>query len=188
MDIKKLLLVSLGSLVVSIGLMFALLYFLQPPQKSADNERQKKTPAAKAADTMPPVRMPLVSNVNEDSLRNEITILKNIMTEKQKEIDSLTLVLKEKDDLAGSYQSQIDDLKEQMENDRTKDDNAKTLAKTFETMKVSEIARSVASLNDNALIRIYYKMNSRHRKNLLMALSSERASRLTNKMMSLASE
>jgi flagellar motility protein MotE (MotC chaperone) len=193
MNVKTLILISVGSLLVSIALIFGLLYLMQPPAPS-----EEETAKTKQSDqhriqelindsiTQSPVIMQNL--VNQDSLDNLIAQLKAELDERNGTIDSLEKLIEEKSLLAEENLEKYTDLQASIDDIRQKQDNAKSLAKTFETMKTGEISRSVASLDDQALMQIYHNMNSRHRKNLLMALSGERAARLTKKMMSLAGE
>jgi len=181
MDIKALIIFSFGSLLLSIMLFSGILYLLTPEKQPA--------PAGSTIIAENHILDKISStDVESDSFADPITLLQNQIKIHESVIDSLNALIIEKDAAAQKYEKDYVSLQQTIENMKKVEDQAKSLAKTFETMKISEIGRSVAKLNDQALMQIYYKMNGRHRKNLLMAVSADRAARLTEKMMSLASE
>jgi len=58
----------------------------------------------------------------------------------------------------------------------------KELAKTYETMKVSEIKPILDNVDDDTVIALYKNMGTRTRKNLIKSLSGGRAAQITEKL------
>jgi flagellar motility protein MotE (MotC chaperone) len=188
MNIKGILIFSFSSLLFFIILIIGILFYLTP-DRSANTE---DTTVTEQLLYQPLDTTNLLSNqafmTSEDSLKNRIDLLQLELHIKEDITDSLNSLLSEKITQIEKYQKEIDDLEKSIVNIKKVDDQAKSLAKTFESMKLQEIGRSVSGLDDKALMMIYNKMNGRYRKNLLNAVSADRAARLTKKMMSLASE
>jgi len=188
MDVKGVLIFSFGSLLFSILVITGLLYFLSPdsPVESGGSSAINE-PLNQSLESSTLLNIEGVATL-EDSLEKRIDILQSKLNYQQIISDSLNGLLSEKITQAEKYLKDIENLQQSIVDIQTVEDQAKSLAKTFESMKINEIGRSVADLDDKALMQIYNKMNGRLRKNLLMAVSSERAAKLTKKMMSLASE
>ncbi|MAJ44975.1 MAG: hypothetical protein CMF96_09580 [Candidatus Marinimicrobia bacterium] len=110
-----------------------------------------------------------------DSLSNEITILttnlnlKNVqITDSQHQLDLLN------QQLEVSNAKKVD-LEEKQE-------NLKSLAKTYEAMKLKDMASILKNVDDNTVMRIYFEMKPKKRQNLLLALDQKRAANITRKL------
>jgi flagellar motility protein MotE (MotC chaperone) len=60
--------------------------------------------------------------------------------------------------------------------------NIKELAKTFETMKTSEIGPILKKVDNATVIALYKNMGSRSKKMILTALSNDRAAEITQEL------
>ena len=97
--------------------------------------------------------------------------------------------LKLKDIEIVDSQNQLDLLNQQLEiftvkktNMEEKEDNLKSLAKTYEAMKLKDMASILKNVDDNTVMRIYFEMKPKKRQNLLLALDNKRAANITRKL------
>ncbi len=105
------------------------------------------------------------------------------------EIEVLTANLKLKDIEIADSQNQLDILNQQLEvftikktNMEEKEANLKSLAKTYEAMKLKDMASILKNVDDNTVMRIYFEMKPKKRQNLLLALDNKRAANITRKL------
>ena len=63
-----------------------------------------------------------------------------------------------------------------------KEANLLGLAKTYETMKLKDMASILKNVDDNKVMRIYFEMKPKKRQNLLLALDNKRAANITRKL------
>ena len=63
-----------------------------------------------------------------------------------------------------------------------KEANLKSLAKTYEAMKLKDMASILKNVDDNTVMRIYFEMKPKKRQNLLLALDQKRAANITRKL------
>jgi len=99
--------------------------------------------------------------IRYDSLKTASISHVSILDLKDKEIEKLTGLLAGKAD---------------------KNARAKDLAKTLSSMKVTKIAPILGSLDDHTVIAIYNQMGKPNRKNILLALSGDRAAKIAKKL------
>jgi len=105
------------------------------------------------------------------------------------EIATLTTNLNLKDVEIADSQNQLDLLNQQLEvfnakkfNLEEKQENLKSLAKTYEAMKLKDMASILKNVDDNTVMRIYFEMKPKKRQNLLLALDQKRAANITRKL------
>ena len=105
------------------------------------------------------------------------------------EIATLTANLNLKDVEIADSQNQLDLLNQQLEvfnakkvNLEEKQENLKSLAKTYEAMKLKDMASILKNVDDNTVMRIYFEMKPKKRQNLLLALDQKRAANITRKL------
>ncbi|MBC8198044.1 MAG: hypothetical protein H8E60_09175 [Candidatus Marinimicrobia bacterium] len=105
------------------------------------------------------------------------------------ELEVLTANLKLKDIEIADTQNQLDILNQQLEvfaikktNMEEKEANLKSLAKTYEAMKLKDMASILKNVDDNTVMRIYFEMKPKKRQNLLLALDNKRAANITRKL------
>ena len=110
-----------------------------------------------------------------DSLSNKISVLTTNLNLKDIEI--------------ADSQNQLDLLNQQLEvfnvkktNLEEKEANLKSLAKTYEAMKLKDMASILKNVDDNTVMRIYFEMKPKKRQNLLLALDDKRAANITRKL------
>ncbi len=117
-----------------------------------------------------------------DSLFTVIDVLQDSLKHKNRLLDSL------KQDMAG-YQKQFAQLREEIEKWQKKYQSAqkrqnklKDIAKTLSGLKTKDMARIVAKMDDRTLVEIYNQMSTTSKKQLLAALSADRAAALAKKI------
>jgi flagellar motility protein MotE (MotC chaperone) len=114
-------------------------------------------------------------NKISDSLNNEISLLNTNLNIKNVEIvdsqNQLELLNK-----------QIEILNEKKVDLDKKQENLKSLAKTYEAMKLKDMASILKNVDDNTVMRIYFEMKPKKRQNLLLALDQKRAANITRKL------
>lgn len=105
------------------------------------------------------------------------------------ELDILSANIKLKDIEIADSQNQLDLLNQQLEvfnvkktNIEEKEANLKSLAKTYEAMKLKDMAAILKNVDDNTVMRIYFEMKPKKRQNILLALDDKRAANITRKL------
>ena len=105
------------------------------------------------------------------------------------EIEILAANIKLKDIEIAASQNQLDLLNQQLEiftvkktNMEEKEANLISLAKTYEAMKLKDMASILKNVDDNTVMRIYFEMKPKKRQNLLLALDNKRAANITRKL------
>ena len=105
------------------------------------------------------------------------------------ELDILSANIKLKDIEITDSQNQLDLLNQQLEvfnvkktNIEEKEANLKSLAKTYEAMKLKDMAAILKNVDDNTVMRIYFEMKPKKRQNILLALDDKRAANITRKL------
>lgn len=121
-----------------------------------------------------------------DTMKLVIQKYKQSILEQKIELDSLIILLEDKKRIIAMDSTKIEEMNLTLQKDLDLEQNSKSLAKTFGTMKAKEIAPILHKLDDETIMLIYMKMNSRLQKNILLGLPEERAARLTEKYMNLA--
>jgi len=121
-----------------------------------------------------------------NSLNKTILSLKDSLNLKEMRIDSLQEQVQFRDGIIREYTRTVENLNSQMASANQRTLNVKELAKTFETMKVEDMKPILAQIDDPTVIDLYTNINSRNRKNLLMALSTSRAAMLAQKIANLS--
>jgi len=96
--------------------------------------------------------------------------------------DSLLDQNTRKDRLLDEYELQLSDKDNKIVSLTRRKTSSKELAKTYESMKPEEMRAILAKVDNKTIVTLYESMSSRNRKNLLQALSVDRAATLTTKM------
>ncbi len=189
-------LIFLVLFVVLIGLAFVGLTYMTPsPEelKAAKLANQKQ--AAKQVSepvkvysevstdstrTVPKKKAPKMTPV--DSLQSIVNQLTGDLFFTRVTVDSLNEQLGQKEELIEGYNSQIEALEKSVQTLKDKKVSLRDLAKTYETMKVSEIRPILEKVDDETIMALYRHMGSRTKKNLIQALSGVRAAQITKKL------
>jgi flagellar motility protein MotE (MotC chaperone) len=163
--------------VLLIGIAFGVLSYLAPaPEElAAIQEETLAAPSDTTAASEP-------ETSESDSLRQVIDELTSDLFFSRITIDSLTEVVAQKQKELQGYIDQTSLLEGKLESLKDKKISIRELAKTYESMKVSEIKPIVEKLDDKTVIALYNNMGSRTKKNLLRALSDVRAAQITKKL------
>ena len=114
-------------------------------------------------------------NKISDSLNNEISLLNTNLNLKNVEIVDSQNQLE-------LLNQQIEILNEKKVDLDKKQENLKSLAKTYEAMKLKDMASILKNVDDNTVMRIYFEMKPKKRQNLLLALDQKRAANITRKL------
>lgn len=189
----KLIALSIGSFIVLAAVIFVVLMILEPSTDESpvpdeniakvepDNpEKEAEPPSTEGADSAATDSSSPLSLV--DSLQNVIQEMKNDLFVRSLEVDSLNEQITFKDGLIAGYQKTIDDLNDQVLAMNKKELRLKDLAKTYASMKVTDMKPILKKVDDETVIAIYQAMGSRTRKSIMMALSAERAATITQKL------
>lgn len=186
MKILKWFMLTIGMFIVFVTIIFTVLKYMYPQQKPNEVSEQEKVKQFEEK----VVGLEGYENRNQliDSLQIAVDSLQNLLVAKNNHIDSLGLELKaslEKIDQQNTALSKYADLQQSAE---IRNEKAKKIAKTFETMKSTEMAGILKNIDDSTVLAIYKNMNNRFKKNLLMALTTKRAADLTEKFIELPGE
>ena len=161
-----------GSFIVMVGLIFVVLTIMEPVDEVALNElpeqisnEMKKTANSKSTRT--------------DSLRSNKSEPSDELILSESANDSLLEKIKFMDKLIKGYKKTVDQLNEDIIANNNQSVSVKELAKTYESMKTEEMRPILKNVDNETVLSIYKNMNSRTRKNLLIALSDKRASKIT---------
>jgi flagellar motility protein MotE (MotC chaperone) len=121
-----------------------------------------------------------------NSLNLTILSLKDSLNIQTMRIDSLQEQIQFRDGIIREYTRTVANLNDQVKTLNQRALSVKELAKTFETMKVEDMKPILAQMDDPTVLDLYTNINSRNRKNLLMALSTSRAAQLAQKIANLS--
>ena len=175
---KKVLLwtgIGLGSFIILVVIIFLILSALEPVDEDlAVTLSNGNTMLAKE----------LINQKQKeiDRLYGDIDSLKTVIFDLAAARDSLAEQANFKDGIIREYQKTVETLNAEMTVLNHSSMNIKDLAKTYESMKVDEMKPILANLDDQTIIQLYRNISSRIRKNLLMALNSQRAAQITEQI------
>jgi len=161
---------------VFIGVAFGVLTYLAPDPEALAQTQQL---AGAASDTSAVV-VPKKSEA--DSLRAVVDQLRSELFFIRVSADSLNQVVGQRDAQIAGYVLKLTNLERAAEEVNNKHNSIKDLAKTYATMKVSDIRPIIEQLDDKTVIALYNNMGSRTKKNLIQALSDVRAAQITRKL------
>lgn len=86
------------------------------------------------------------------------------------------------DEEISHLKGQISIYKQNIETEKLNNISIKEMAKTYENMKVAEIRNIVQQLDDQTIMKLYKNTGTRKRQNILLALGSSSAARITEKV------
>lgn len=163
--------IIIGSFVVLVGIIFAILTFIEPgDENKAAIITENKSTSPQLLDE---------KQLEIDNLIGEIKKQKNELFFSKLIVDSLGEALRFSNSLINGYKDTIEKLNEDLLAKKKVEVRIKELAKTYETMKVEEMRPILAKVDDETVIAIYENMSSRSRKTIMNALSGERAAMIT---------
>ncbi len=165
---------KIGLLVFTFVLSVALVFGAFVMLKKDEIKKVEKQAGEKAKSAVPPRKMSKVDSLEAlvESLQLKLDLEKTIADSLKKELSAKLALLEKKE-------AQLAKLDEQLKSAQKRALKAKDIAKTFESMRVNEMKLILQKIDDKMLALIYQNMNSRFRKNLLLALPPSRAARLT---------
>jgi len=158
----------------------------KPPVRASARLDRKKILAAIKKDTTFTARVIRDLQADIDSLQNAVNLYRQKLRQKDTERDSLIKVLAQKETIIESKDEKIEQIMAQLDRFVNSEANAKSLAKTFSSMKPSQIAPILKKLDDDIILSIYQNTNSRYRKNIILALSDTRAAGLSKRLLTLS--
>lgn len=167
--------IGLGTFVILVVGIFILLNFLDP----MDNDMQIDIAVSNIAISK---KMIMQKQSEIDSLNNKIEKLNSDLFFSNLNNDSLREQTKFKNNLIEQYKKNINILNKNLLAATKTKVSIQELAKTYDTMKTEEMRPILEKVNDRTVIAIYKNMNSRKRKDILKALSSERAAAITQRL------
>ncbi len=178
--------------VVFIGLAFVGLTYLTPSakelqaiekgNKTQENLSSRPTSVTAFSDSTVSTKKSERQGEGTDSLRSVIIQLNGDLFFTRVTIDSLNEQLGLKEDQIGRYLAEIESLESNINTLQESRTSIKDLAKTYDTMKVTDMSPILAKLDDETIIALYRNMGSRTRKNLIQALTGARAAQITKKL------
>ncbi|RMF06365.1 MAG: hypothetical protein D6762_09640 [Candidatus Neomarinimicrobiota bacterium] len=196
----KIALISVGAFVVLVAVIFVVLMMLEPDSPAAEvptdpvakvtpdapaqeqPAAKKKTPDTPEDQQADAPKSPAPQLTVADSLAALVRELRNDLFERSVVIDSLNERITFQQNVIAGYQKKIDELNDQILTLNRHEVSLKELAKTYESMKVSDIKPILNKVDDETVIAIYRAMGTRTRKTIMMALSAERAAQITEKL------
>ena len=98
------------------------------------------------------------------------------------QLDSLTALVQTLRQDTQAKSAEIEKLNIALQGKTERNKKAKEMAKTFASMKVKQISPILNKLDDETIISIYLQTSKPARKNIIAALTDDRAARITKKL------
>lgn len=173
----KLLIIGFGSLLLVVFIFFAVLKMTEPETKQINASNPGSTKTAK-------VNNKYAKNLEKKykNLQKELTTVKNDIGKSSAVIDSLQNLLASQETSLSEKESRIEKLNESLTKKETQEKSAQDLAKTFASMKTDEMRPILKNIDDKTIRMIYENVNSRMKKNFLLALTPQRTASLTKQL------
>lgn len=115
----------------------------------------------------------------EDSLKMVLEEYEEKVAGAESAVDSLQTVLTEKEKKAQQEKTRLEKLAQKNQQQKGLTEKARAMAKTFEKMKVNQIAPILNNLDDETVMLIYKETGNRFKKNILLAVNEKRAAMIT---------
>lgn len=167
--------IGFGVFVVLVIGIFLLLKYLEPMDEEIQFE-------IAANDNSMSKKLLMLKQSEIDSLNSCIEKLKSDLSFLNLTNDSLKAQSEFKNNLIEEYKKNINQLNNKLTAAAKTTVSIQELAKTYESMKAEEMRPILQKVSDKTIIAIYKNMNSRKRKDILNALSSERAAAITQQL------
>jgi len=173
----KLMIIGFGSFLLVIFVVFSVLKMSEPEKKQATVSSSGSPKSKKVNDKY-------TKNLEKKykNLQKELTTIKKDIGKSSSVIDSLQKILASKESSLSEQKNQIEKLSESLTQKETQEKSAQDLAKTFSSMKTDEMRPILKNIDDRTIRMIYENVNSRMRKNFLLALTPQRAASLTKQL------
>ncbi|MCD6441259.1 MAG: hypothetical protein J7L86_05690 [Candidatus Marinimicrobia bacterium] len=167
--------IGLGGFFVLVLGIFLLLKHLEP----IDEETQIEITSN---DKLMSKKLLMLKQSEIDSLNSCIEKLQSDLSFLNLTNDSLKAQSEFKNNLIEEYKKSINQLNNKLTAATKTTVSIQELAKTYESMKPEEMRPILQKVSDKTIIAIYKNMNARKRKDILNALSSERAAAITQQL------
>lgn len=164
--------IVIGTFVVLVGIIFIVLTAMEPIDEAALTELAEQS-STETNSSVP------FDAAGFDSLKSFNRKLMNDLHLTESIIDSLQKQIKFKENLILGYSKTIEKLNDDILSTNNQNIRVKELAKTYESMKTDEMRPILENVDNETVLAIYRNMNSRTRKNILIALPDKRASVIT---------
>jgi hypothetical protein len=115
----------------------------------------------------------------KDSLKLALTEYEERASGSEMKADSLQNLLTEKEKKAQQEKARLEKLAAKSIEETDLKEKARAMAKTFEKMKVKQIAPILDNLDDETVMLIYKETGNRFKKNILLAVNEKRAAMIT---------
>jgi len=156
-------------LLLMVGLFYGALKYVK-------NEQAKVFKALAETDSSFTEEGPLDET---DSLKKVIAQIQTEVVKRDQKVDSLNSVLSSKLSITKKQKEIAEKLKNKLNRASDKNKKAKEMAKTFEKMKIKQIAPILRNLDDETVILIYKETSNRFKQNILLAINEKRAASIT---------
>ncbi len=184
---RRWVLMSLFSFPLMVLLVIGIIFLISSPSQP-EGKKQSAEPVQKRAEVKKEVKEDLRRG-NWTKIKNTIDSLYTLVDKyrdslkiKGRVIDSLATEMATFDKKRNELVSEIEKWKKKYTTLTQKQDKVREIAKTISALKAKDMAKIVSKLDDQTIIQIYDQMSKTSRKNLLAALSSDRAAAITQKM------
>ena len=175
--IKKLIIILFGTPILfaaTLGTIFGVIFYL------SFNEISTETAHMVIAESDKKAARELSSyKLKTGNLKIELDQASTTIARGEQSIDSLNTELTFRTLEVNTLKNYLDESNRQMLAESQKKTSMKELAKTYDTMKPDEFRPILVNVDDNTLVSLYRNMSSRNRKNILLALSKDRAAHIT---------
>ena len=188
MQIVRMLISLVVAIIVLTGVILGVMIYLAPPieipkELSALQQALDSLNTVSKIDSSQYNRVIGLYDIQKDSLErtldryveNELK-MKFAYDSLDQLVSSLKATIKQKD-------SELEKLTASLTTTEDKETKAKEVAKTFGSMDPKQMAPILSNLDNADIISIYKQMNSRTKKNILLALPRERAAKITQKIL-----
>ncbi len=176
MNILKWFMLTVGFFIIFVVIIFAVMKYMYPPEVKREAPHKEKI--AEFEKKVIGLEGYEKRNKLIDSLQTELKSARENMVSQSKLIDSLNTVIAGFDQILQRKDAQLEKFAFRRQSAEKREEKAKKIAKTFESMKPKEMSAILKNIDDNTVMAIYRNMNNRFKKNLLLALSSKRAAKL----------
>ncbi len=183
-------LISLFSFPLTIIAMVAILLVLKPPAKTAPKAQAQEASAQVEKKLIKKVvahdiRIGNLSHVRHtlDSLLTVIDFFRDSLKRQGAKMDSLHKVVQNLQQEKEALNKEILSWRKKYNLAAGQQMEAKSIAKTLSSLKPKEMAKIVSNLDDHTVILIYSQMSNSARSQLMAALDSRRAARITQRML-----
>lgn len=168
---------SVSSFIFIMAVVFGVVLILKPPPKPVESVKGRKTAVHHKIKKKHSGPLSL-----KDSLLMVIDDYEQELKAQKHQLDSLTALVQTLRQDTQAKSAEIEKLNIALQGKTERNKKAKEMAKTFASMKVKQISPILNKLDDETIISIYLQTSKPARKNIIAALTDDRAARITKKL------